>query len=175
MGKSNQKTVKIRKEPCDKQHYYTMINLQALVQAAEDLDGDAFKMWVYFSKNQAGYELQLSSKHAMETFGLTKDRYNKAIHALIKNGNLVDTNTDPQEVANRWSFYEIPLVGQTDKPLQENNTSLQGQDDKPCPTEQIRNNTENTNTNKRNDSQSAPKGFNEWTDEQKKAFFSKIF
>ena len=26
----------------------------------------------------------MSSKHAMETFGLTKDRYNKAIHALIK-------------------------------------------------------------------------------------------
>ena len=94
-----------------------MINLDALALAVKTLDGDAFKMWVYFSKNQKDYELQLSSKHAIETFGLSKDRYNKAIHALVREGFLVDANTDAEEVANRWAFYERPLSGGADKPL----------------------------------------------------------
>ena len=150
MGKSNQKTVKTIKEPCNKQNYYTAINLQALESAGSVLSGDAFKMWVYFSKNQDGYQQQLSSKHAQETFKLSKRRYDNAIKELIDLGFLVDVNTDPQEVANRWEFHEKPLVSTEDKPLQKNDISLDAQDYKPSPSADTRNNTDNTTTTDNN-------------------------
>lgn len=74
-------------------------------------------MWVYFSKNQQGYEFELSSKHAEETFSLSKRRYDNAIKELTEGGFLVDTNIDPNEVKNRWTFYEIPLELNKNKPL----------------------------------------------------------
>jgi len=83
MGKSNQKTVKVEKEPCDKNNFYTAINLDALNYSASVLSGDGFKMWVYFSKNRPGYEFELSSKHAEETFLLSKRRYDNAIKELV--------------------------------------------------------------------------------------------
>ena len=94
---------------CNKENIYTAINLDALNNAAKVLDGDAFKMWIYFSKNQNGYEFELSSKHAEETFSFSKRRYDNAIKELTKGGFLVDANIDPNEVKNRWTFYEIPL------------------------------------------------------------------
>ena len=51
MGKSNQKTVVVKKQPCDKSRFYATINLDALAAAGGSLSGDAFKMWVYFAKN----------------------------------------------------------------------------------------------------------------------------
>ena len=42
-------------------------------QAARVLKAGAFKLWVYFAKNQNGYEFALSSKDALETFGIKKD------------------------------------------------------------------------------------------------------
>ena len=170
MGKSNQKTIMIKKELCDKSHFYTAINLEALTKAAKVLDGDAFKMWVYLSKNANGYTLQLSSKHAMDTFSLTKDRYNKAIHSLIENNYLVDTNTDPNETANRWTFYEVPLLGEANKPLQEKTTSLQVPNSKPCIGEQVRNNIKTIKTINE-EHQLEPKHFAEMTAKQKDDYF----
>ena len=150
MGKSNQKTVKTIKEPCNKQNYYTAINLQALQDAGAVLSGDGFKMWVYFSKNQDGYQQQLSSKHAQETFKLSKRRYDNAIKELIDLGFLVDVNTDPQEVANLWEFHEKALVSGEDKPLQISDTSLDTKDYKPSLHVDTRNNTDTTTTTENN-------------------------
>ena len=171
MGKSKQKTVKVNKEPCNKNNYYTTINLDALAEAVKRLDGDAFKMWVYFSKNQNEYEFELSSKHAIENYGLSKARYDKAIHALVSNGNLVDTNSDPSEVANRWTFYERPHKNKDNKPLQEKSTRLDNSDDKSYPTENTRNNTDKTD-NKTDNNLLPPVGFQEMTDQQRREYFN---
>lgn len=175
MGKSNQKTVKVIKELCNKENIYTAINLNALNKAGKDLSGDAFKMWVYFSKNQNGYELELSSKHAEETFSLSKRRYDNSIQELIREGYLVDTNTDPNEVKNRWTFYEIPLDTKSDKPLQQKNTSLENEKNKTCACVDTRNNINNTNTTMKNSlfSTETPKGFEKMTERQKQDFFAR--
>jgi hypothetical protein len=47
----NQQVVKVEKEKCDKQNPYTKINILALDKASLDLDGKAYKMWVYLAKN----------------------------------------------------------------------------------------------------------------------------
>ena len=174
MGKSKQKTVKIVKEPCNKDNLYTAINLKALTNAGQLLSGDAFKMWVYFSKNQNNYEFELSSKHAEETFSLTKRRYDNAIHELIENRFLVDTNTDPNAVKNSWTFYEIPLGDRENKPLQQNDISPVAQDYKPSICNDTRNNTNNTNNKMKNMfPEEIPEGFDKMTETQKRNYFSK--
>ena len=175
MGKSNQKTVKVVKELCNKENIYTAINLNALTNAGKQLSGDAFKMWVYFSKNQQGYEFELSSKHAEEAFSLSKRRYDNAIKELIECGYLVDGNIDPKEVKNRWTFYEIPLEAKEDKPLQQNDTSLGAEENKPCIPVDTRNITDNTIKTKKNSlfSVDTPEGFDSMTERQKQDFFSK--
>lgn len=75
----NQKIVRIEKEPCGKGNLYAAINLKALEAAAQNLDAGAFKLWIYFAKNQNGYEFALSSKDANTTFGLGKSQYDTGL------------------------------------------------------------------------------------------------
>lgn len=170
MGKSNQKSITVKKEECDKQHYYTQINLNALFYAMKELSGDAFKLWVYFSKNQPNYSFDLSSKHAEETLSLSKRRYDNSIKELIDGGFLVDTNTDPKEVKNQWTFYELPLVNNQHKPLQQNDTSLGIEENKPCLSVDTRNITENTNKEMKN---REPIDISSMTQQERQAYFSK--
>lgn len=66
----NQKVVSVKKEITDEKHYYCKINLSALESAARDLQAGAFKLWIYFSKNQPNYTFALSSKEVEENFGI---------------------------------------------------------------------------------------------------------
>ena len=47
----NQKIITVHKEPCDKQHYYAAINLDALRDASADLTAGAFRLWIYYASN----------------------------------------------------------------------------------------------------------------------------
>lgn len=52
----NQKIVKVLKEKCDKNHYYAMINIDAMLDAMKVLCADAhtsapFALWCYLAKN----------------------------------------------------------------------------------------------------------------------------
>lgn len=170
MGKSNQKTVLVSKETCNKNNLYATINLKALNYAAGQLSGDGFKMWVYFSKNQNGYEMELSSKHAEQTFSLSKRRYDNAIKELIEGGFLVDSNIDQQAVKNSWTFYEFPLDEEENKPLQQNNTRLVNNEDKPSPIIDTRNITENTN-NKSEQQVGNPLSWSTMTDKEREDYF----
>lgn len=87
MSVPNQKHIIIKKEPCDKDNLYTTINLQALQQAMQNLSGEAFKFWVYLSKNQQNYEFDLSQK-AAEQWGLKKTQYYNNLEKLIEKGYL---------------------------------------------------------------------------------------
>ena len=64
----NQKIVRIEKEPCGKGNLYAAINLKALEAAAQNLDAGAFKLWIYFAKNQNGYSAMLSAKSSVAEF-----------------------------------------------------------------------------------------------------------
>lgn len=99
-----QKIVKVNKEVCNKQNLYATINLEAMSKSAIDLDAGAFKLWVYFAKNQNNYEFALSSKDANETFGLKKKQYDNAVAELIEKGYLVQTE------GLYFTFNEVPVV-----------------------------------------------------------------
>ena len=110
----NQKVVKVEKEPCGNGNLYAAINLKAMEAAAQNLDAGAFKLWIYFAKNQNGYEFALSSKDAKDTFGLGKSQYDTAIKKLISSGYLTNIQ------GNQYIFSEIPASKQ---PLHQNNTT----------------------------------------------------
>ena len=124
----NQKIVTVEKEPCSKGNLYAAINLKALEAAAQNLDAGAFKLWIYFAKNQDGYGFALSSKDAKDTFGLGKSQYDTAVKKLISSGYLINIQ------GNQYIFSEIPAAKE---PLHENNTTELSEN-------HTRNNTYNT-------------------------------
>lgn len=97
----NQKTITIKKEITDEKHYYCKINLNALESAAIDLKSGAFKLWIYFAKNQDNYTFGLSNKAVAECFGIKKDQYDNAVKELIEKGYLI------QQGKNNYYFKEI--------------------------------------------------------------------
>lgn len=144
----NQKEVKVMKEPCDKAHYYAMINLDAMQQAAVNLAAPAFKLWVYFAKNQNGYEFALSSKDVLESFGMKKDQYDGAVKKLIEGGYLV------AEGGSKYSFHEIPVVAKAHNEAQnescvvgKNHNTVVGNPYKELQEIPTRNIIDNTNNN----------------------------
>ncbi len=102
MSVPNQKKVIIKKEICDKKNLYATINMNALEKAMNDLSGEAFKLWIYFSKNQNNYTFDLSQK-AAEKYGIKKSTYYDNIKVLIKKGYLQQR----EENSNIYYFTEI--------------------------------------------------------------------
>ena len=102
----NQKVVSISKAACNdaaRENYYAKINLQAMGAAAQALEAGAFKLWVYFAKNQNGYQFALSSKEVEASFGMKIKQYNNAVDQLIEKGYLV------RGEGNYYTFCEIPV------------------------------------------------------------------
>lgn len=100
----NQKVVKVNKELCNSQNLYAAINIAAMETAAQMLDAGAFKLWVYFAKNQNGYEFALSSKAVQDTFGMKIKQYNNAIDELKEKGYLVEQG------GNCYTFNEVAVM-----------------------------------------------------------------
>ena len=98
---ANQKTIAISKEECSKEKLYSKINLEALQDAMIDLDGNAFKLWVYFAKNQNGYTFALSPIDAIKWGIGSKKSYDRAVKKLIEEKYLVETSS------NHYTFYEV--------------------------------------------------------------------
>jgi hypothetical protein len=84
----NQKNVKVNKVET-KGKIFAQMEMSALEEAARNLKAGAFKLWVYFAKNQNNYEFGLSSSDVLSTFGMKKDQYDGAIKELIDKGYLV--------------------------------------------------------------------------------------
>ena len=55
-----------------------MFNLEALSEAAKNLNGSGLKMWLYLTKNQDGFQAELSQA-ACRDWGIQKDSYYKCI------------------------------------------------------------------------------------------------
>ena len=130
----NQKEVVVNKEKCNKENLYATINLAAMDKAAQDLDAGAFKLWMYFAKNQNGYKFALSSKAVERDFGIKIKQYNNAIKELTDKGYLVHIQGDSYE------FHELTVITKEDNDVitKGNNTLLP---------KVIRNNTYNTINN----------------------------
>lgn len=98
----NQKTIAINKELSDKEHKYSIYNLEALQYAMITLKGESFKLWCYLNKNQSGYEFGLSCVDAVKWGIGSRSSYDRAVKDLIAKGFLVETSS------NHYNFYEKP-------------------------------------------------------------------
>ena len=97
----NQRVLLIKKEPAGKNNLYTVNNLDALDEAAFNLQSKGgFKLYVYFAKNQDKYQFALSSKDFLAWSGLGIAAYNTAFDELVEKGYLVET------AKNRYTFYD---------------------------------------------------------------------
>ena len=103
MSSENQKIVIIKKEPCDKNNLYAVINLKALRVAMIVLRNESFRIWCYLAKNQNKYQFDLS-KEACDSWGIKKDSYYTHVKTLIAKGYLVPI----REGSNHYLFHELP-------------------------------------------------------------------
>ena len=145
MSVPNQKHIVVHKEKCDgssRDTYYTSINLNALEAAALDLDAGAFKLWIYFAKNQNNYEFDLSNKAVELTFGMKIKQYNNAVAQLIAKKYLVNI------AGNIYVFNEIPVITKEDNAVitKSNNAVITLEDNELLPKD-IRNITNNITDN----------------------------
>lgn len=132
MSVPNQKIVKVKKEVCDKQHLYTMCNLDAMQAAMKDLSGDAFKLWCYLSSNQNGYTFELSQKAVSEKTGMSKASYYRQVKEITDKGYLV------LDCGNSYIFSEKP---------QSQNETIKSQNETKLSQNEQRNITNNTLNN----------------------------
>lgn len=87
---------------CDKNNYYTTINLEALNRAMLKLNtAGEIKTWIYFSKNQNGYKFDLT-KQDLYNWGIPKSTFDKAKKKLIEYGYLKNIN------GSLYIFDEMP-------------------------------------------------------------------
>lgn len=81
--------VTVCKEPCDENHPYATINVEAMEKAARNLSDDAFMLWVYFAKNQDGCYVDLSPDDAVK-WGVKRSSFDKSMDELTKLGYIRD-------------------------------------------------------------------------------------
>lgn len=107
MAFPNQKIVYIGyREPRSGSHPYTEQSIEAMAQAAKVLSGDRFKVWMYLSKNQDNFRLELSQKAVEKEWGVKKDTFQRAVKDMIDLGYLVEIDKEN----NEWRFDEVPQV-----------------------------------------------------------------
>lgn len=98
----NQKLITVHRN--DPEGRFTVISLKSIDQAAMNLKDGAFKLWIFFCKNQNNYTFAPSSSVLMRTFNMKKNKYDNAIHELIEKGYLVQDKANPFE----YIFVERP-------------------------------------------------------------------
>lgn len=83
----NQQSIYISKK--EDSELYAQMDMAALQRAMVELDGAAFKLWLYLARNKNRYQFALSPK-AMEEWGIRKDSYYRGKKALEEKGYLVE-------------------------------------------------------------------------------------
>lgn len=101
-----QKVLLVNKQPCDKNHYYSVINLESIDYAALHLKGVPFQMWLYIAKNQNNYEFALSCNAFMDWCGCSKPTYLDAVKKLEEKRFLVKEKNEKYK--EYYRFYEMP-------------------------------------------------------------------
>ena len=106
----NQRVLTIHKEPTDKQHKYTLNNLEAMGEAARRLQSKAgFKLYMYLAKNQpievTRREWVLSSADFCNWSGAGIAAYRTAFKELEEEGYLIpkDKTKDKETI---YTFFD---------------------------------------------------------------------
>lgn len=97
----NQKTVTIKKAPCNKDCYYTTIQNDILAKAMRELKGEHFKIFMWLAANANNYKFALSTQSMSNDCNCTTKTCQTAIKSFIEKDILVETS------ANHYDFDEI--------------------------------------------------------------------
>lgn len=87
MAVTNQRTIQVKKEKCDKSHLFTTNNLSSIDSAVKLLNKKgSLLLYIYLAKNQDNYTFDLSRKHFVEWCGVSDDTYKEAFKDLVNKG-----------------------------------------------------------------------------------------
>lgn len=96
----NQKVIHINKIPCKVD--FLQIQNDLWMEAARELSGAAFKLYMYLASNSDGFDLALSRVDVTESVGIGYSAYDKAVAQLLekgylnlRQGNIYDFTTYP--------------------------------------------------------------------------------
>ena len=98
----NQQIVIVSKCDADKQHPYTVINLEAMDLALATLKGCDLTLWLYIAKNQNKYSFALSCADFCRSTAFSPSSYHRAVISLKEKGYLVQKEIN----SNVCIFYE---------------------------------------------------------------------
>ena len=100
----NQKIIIVSKVESNKEHPYSIINIEASKKALLQLDGNTFKIWYYMAANQDKYTFALSRKAICSETGISESTYHRCIAKLQNAGYLIPKNE--KNNTNVYIFYE---------------------------------------------------------------------
>ena len=107
----NQKTIIPKKAISDREHTYSILNLDATMNAARVLSDRAFKLYVRMDLHQNGHTYALSPIEIQNSTGMTDKRYRGAVNELIEKGFLVRDG----EHTGLYYFLEAPAQIEQDR------------------------------------------------------------
>ena len=84
---------------------YAKININAAEMALSILSPIAFKLWLYFNKNENGCNLKISKTKIFKDCGFNNYKYNKAWNELINLGYIIKKDGSNDQ----YDFYEEPF------------------------------------------------------------------
>ena len=89
MSVPNQRIIYIKRISADTRKDFFKIGHKQLNKVANDLGGNAFKLYIYIANNKNGYNLELSSKDFIQWSGTSDSTYDRAFKELKEKGYLV--------------------------------------------------------------------------------------
>lgn len=100
-NKNNMVVTAAHKEPCDENHPYCTISVEAFKKAVSELNGAGLALWCYLVTNQNGYSLDLSPADAAK-WGIKRSSFYRAKDELTQLGYIKYLE------GNDFIFYENP-------------------------------------------------------------------
>lgn len=88
MAVPNQRIIYIKRDSDNAKKNFFKIGHKQLEKAANDLKGNAFKLYIYLANNKNNYKLELSSKHYIQWSGSSDGTYDRAFKELKDKGYL---------------------------------------------------------------------------------------
>lgn len=96
----------VYKEIGDKKHPYTITNLEALMDAAQDLSSDGLRLWIAISTLRSDRANYVRANELFDAFGFSsKEQYSDAVIELMKKGYIFDAIDSNKKMAS-FAFFE---------------------------------------------------------------------
>ena len=102
---ANQKSIKINRIKVDNKQSYLHVQKDSLMNAALELNGVSFKLYMYFLCNKNDFELDFSPQHFVNSFGGTVRSTHDAFEELVKSGYLVPI----EGRSKHYNFFETSV------------------------------------------------------------------